>query len=261
MDQETVLQWFCSDVDFCVTKVLKQHWYKSKYSYLNNPRPDFGLLLLVSGRVSYVTEHGTVSAGAGNLVFLPKHSRYKAVFSDEADDYLICFDSDEDRFLSCAPMILFESVDLACVEKFHRLSEENRYIVRTQLYNKGSFLLLLDSIVESAKDKSDGHSNIVKTACELLQRNEKITIEQIAKKCAVSTSLLRQLFIEKLGISPTRYRMNMKMKQAMYLIESTNMTVSEIAEYLSFFDTAHFCKVFRAYTGMTPTQYAKSKSI
>ena len=86
-------------------------------------------------------------------------------------------------------------------------------------------------------------------------------IEQIAKECAVSTSLLRRLFIEKFQIPPIQYRMNMKMKRAMYLIESTNMTVSEIAESLSFFDAAYFCKVFRAYTGMTPTQYAKSKRI
>ncbi|MBR6603454.1 MAG: helix-turn-helix transcriptional regulator [Clostridia bacterium] len=261
MDKENVLRWFCSDVDFRVTKVLKQHWYKSKYSYLNHPRPDFGLLLLVSGSVSFETEHGAVSVCAGNLVFLPKHSRYEAVFSNEADDYLICFDADDDRFLSCTPMILFEAVDLACYEKFRILSDENRYTVRTQLYNKGSFLLLLNSIAELTENGGDEHSNIVKRACELLQKNEKITIEQIAKKCAVSTSLLRQSFLEKLGISPIQYRTEMKMRQAAYLIESTNMTVSEIAEYLSFFDAAYFCKVFRSHTGMTPTQYAKSKRI
>lgn len=261
MEKEKLPQWFCSGVDFRVTKVLKQHWYKNKYSYLNHPRPDFGLLLLVSGSVSFVTEHRTVPACAGDLVFLPKHSRYEAVFSDEADDYLICFDADDDRFLSCSPMILSESVDLACYEKFRILSDENRYTARTQLYNKGSFLLLLDSIVESTKNDMDEHNNIVKCACELLQKKNKLTMEQIAKKCAVSTSLLRQIFIENLGISPIRYRMNMKMKQAMYLIESTNMTVSEIAEYLSFFDAAYFCKVFRSHTGMTPTQYAKSKRI
>ena len=261
MDQETVLQWFCSNIDFRVTKVLKQHWYKSKYSYLDNPRPDYGLMLLVRGNVDFLTANGTISAGAGNLVLLSKNSRYEAVFSDEADDYLICFDTNEDRFLSCVPMILSESVDFVCYEKFCILSDENRYISRTPLYNKGSFLLLLDSIAESVKVGSDVHNNVVKAACELLQKNEKITVEQIAKKCAVSTSLLRQLFIEKLGTSPTRYRMNVKMRQAMYLIESTNMTVSEIAEHLLFFDAAYFCKVFRSHTGMTPTQYAKSKRI
>lgn len=135
------------------------------------------------------------------------------------------------------------------------------YTTRTQLYNKGSFLLLLDSIVEFVKNDSDEHNNIVKRACELLQKNEKLTVEQIAKKCAVSASLLRQLFAKKFGISPIQYRMNIKMRQAMYLIESTDMTVSEIAEHLSFFDAAYFCKVFRAHTGMTPKQYANGKRL
>ena len=261
MDQEALLRWFCTNADFRVTKVLKQHWYESKYSYLNNPRPDFGLLLLESGNVSFVTECGTVSAQSGNLVFLSKNSCYDAVFSDEVDNYLICFDTDDERFLSCSPMILSESVDLICYERFRRLSDEYRFTVPTQLYSKGSFLLLLDSIIESVRNYRDEHNNIVKHACELLQKNEKLTVEQIAKKCAVSASLLRQLFIKKLGVSPTRYRTNIRIKQAMYLIESTNMSISEIAQTLSFFDTAYFCKVFRSHTGMTPKQYARSKRI
>ena len=261
MDKEKVLRWLGSDVDFHVTKVLKQHWYKQKYSYLNTPRPDFGLMLLVSGSIDFITEHGTISARTGNLVFLSKHSRYEAVFSDEVDDYLICFDADEEGGLPFAPMILSECTNLACFDIIRVLSDENIYGTRTQLYNKGRFLLLLDSILESIEDESDAHSYIVKHACDLLQKNEKLTIEQIAKKCAISTSLLRRIFTEKLGVSPVKYRMDMKLRRAMYLIESTNMTVSEIAEYLSFFDAAYFCKLFRAHTGMTPTQYAKSKRI
>ena len=261
MDKENVLQWFCNDTDPRVTKVLKQHWYKSKYSYLDSPRPDYGLMLLISGNVDFLTENGTVSARAGNLVFLSKNSRYEAVFSAEAEDYLICFDTDTDVFSSLAPMILCESIDLGCFEKIRLLSDENIYTSRTELYNKGSFLLILDSIVEASKYENDKYSSIVKLACDYLQKSEKLSIEQIAKKCAVSTSFLRRLFIEKLGTSPTRYRIDMKLRRAMYLIESTNMTVGEIAESLSFFDAAYFCKVFRAHTGMTPGQYAQSKRI
>jgi AraC-like DNA-binding protein len=44
-------------------------------------------------------------------------------------------------------------------------------------------------------------------------------------------------------------------------LDNREMTVSEIAASLSFFDAAYFCKVFRAHTGMTPTQYARSKRI
>jgi AraC-like DNA-binding protein len=261
MEKEAVLRWLGSGVDFRVTKVLKQHWYKRRYSYLNAPRPDFGLMLLVRGSVDFLTEHTTVSARAGNLVFLSKHSRYEAVFSNEAEDYLICFDADEGSILPSSPMILSQAVDLACFEKIRILSDENRYTTRTQLYNKGAFLLLLDRIVESARNENDEHGNIVKLACELLQKNDPLSIEQIAKECAVSTSLLRQLFVKRLGLSPIQYRTDIKLRRAMYLMEATNMTVSEIAQTLSFFDAAYFCKVFRAHTGMTPTQYAKSKRI
>ena len=44
------------------------------------------------------------------------------------------------------------------------LSEENIYTVRTQLYNKGAFLLILDSIVEAAKVENDSYCNMVKIA-------------------------------------------------------------------------------------------------
>lgn len=261
MDKESVLHWFGSGVDFHVTKVLKQHWYHRKYSYLDAPRPDFGLMLLVRGSVDFLTEHTTVSARAGNLVFLSKHSRYEAVFSDAVEDYLICFDADVRDIPPSPPMILAETVDLSVFEKIRALSDENSFTLRPYLYNKGSFLLILNSIMESVRAESDEHGNIVKAACALLQKNDQITVEQLAKECAISTSLLRRLFAERLGMSPVQYRTDIKIRRAMYLLETTDMTVNEIAEALSFFDAAYFCKVFRAHTGMTPTQYAKSKRI
>ena len=79
-------------MNFSVRKALKQYWNKSKYSYLTTPRPDFGLMLILSGSVDFVTEAGTVSARAGNAIFLPKHSHYEAHFGGDVEDYLVCFD-------------------------------------------------------------------------------------------------------------------------------------------------------------------------
>ncbi len=259
MNKEMVLQFFSSDVDFRVTKVLKQHWHKSKFSYLSSPRPDYGLMLLSRGSVDFLTASGTVSAHSGNLVFLSKNSRYEAVFAGEADNYLICFDADFNMFLPSDPIVLIKNTDLACFEKIRVLVEENRRTERSKLYNKGAFFLLLDSVAEAAGNEGNNHSDIIKYACELMQKDPKLSIEQIAKECAVSTSLFRQVFIKKIGVSPRRYRMDMKLKQAIYLIESTDMTIGEIAESLSFFDTAYFCKVFKAHIGMTPKEYAKNK--
>ena len=56
MNKEKVLQWLCSNVDFYITKAIKQRWYKTKYSYLIEPRPDFGLLFIKSGSVDFLPE-------------------------------------------------------------------------------------------------------------------------------------------------------------------------------------------------------------
>lgn len=261
MNKEKILQWLGSNIDFCIIKAVKQHWYKRKYSYLTEPRPDFGLLLVESGSVDFFTEKGTLSAGAGNLVFLPQGSHYEAIFADRAEDFLVCFKADVAYDFALEPMILLDRSPASCAEIMRFISEKNKHEKQTKLYNKGLFYLLLDSILANIEEKYDEHSLIVKRAGELIQKNTGASIESVARECAVSGSALRQMFIEKTGISPVRYRTNIRLRQAMYLIESTDLSLNEIAESLSFFDAAYFCKVFKAHTGMTPKEYAKNKKL
>ncbi|MBO5938381.1 MAG: AraC family transcriptional regulator [Clostridia bacterium] len=261
MNKETVLAWLDSDVNFKVTKMLKQHWEQRKYSYMSQGRPDFGLMLLLRGNVDFVTEDGTISARAGNVIFLPKNSRYEAIFRDKADDYLICFDACESDLFDRTPMILSTRASLFCVEQFRVLAEENIYNFHTNARNRGQFYLLLNSIITDEAEQNDEQAQIIKRACELLVTSDQSTVDEIAKECAVSASTLRKMFKQKLGSSPTQYRTNMKLRKALYFIESTSLTVNEIAEQLNFFDAAYFCKVFRERFGMSPKQYAKTKKL
>lgn len=41
------------------------------------------------------------------------------------------------------------------------------------------------------------------------------------------------------------------------LLESTSLSIKNIAETLHYEDTSHLCKVFRRYTGMSPVEYRK----
>lgn len=41
------------------------------------------------------------------------------------------------------------------------------------------------------------------------------------------------------------------------LLESTSLSIKNIAERLHYEDTSHLCKVFRRYTGMSPVEYRK----
>ena len=72
---------------------------------------------------------------------------------------------------------------------------------------------------------------------------------------------LRSAFTTAYGCSPLQYRMQSKISRAKYLLESTDLSVYDIAEQLRFYDEAYFCKMFRKYTGCSPKKYLQNKSI
>ena len=261
MQSKEILEWLNTDTDFYTTKILKQHWKESKYSYRTAPRPDFGMLLVMKGSIDFITDGEVLTARAGNLVFLPKHSRYEAVFTDEVDDLLVSFDTKGKELLMDAPIVLSERTPLSCVERFRALVEGHFYKELTWLQKKGLFYLLLDAVITDAEAQANEHRHLIDQAKALLQDASEPSIGEIAKRCAVSESGLRQIFKEQTGLTPTQYRTDIKLKKAIYLLESTDLTVSEITEHLHFFDAAYFCKVFRSRVGITPKQYVKNKKI
>ena len=259
--RESILGKLSQAEEIKVTKVLRQHWNQTAYSYLERPRPDFGFMLILKGTVEFRMSGELLSARAGNLIFLPKGCLYVANFLGEVDDDLICFDFDGGDFSISAPMILYETAPFSCMSRFQALIEEEYAEGHTRLSRLGGFYLLLDAIVEGRDSENGEEERTVSRARELLQKGGEESIGEIAKACAISESGLRRLFRQRTGLSPTEYRMRMKIRQAQYLLDSTELTVEQIAERLGFFDAAYFCKVFRARVGETPRQYANGKKL
>ncbi|MBR2387220.1 MAG: helix-turn-helix transcriptional regulator [Clostridia bacterium] len=261
MIEQEILSFLKSNAEFFISKILKQHWKESKYSYINLPRPDYGLMLVLKGSVTFVTEKEILTASAGNFVFLPKNSRYEAAFVNETDDYLVSFDSSTSSLLLDAPVKLMQNTPFSCVEIFSELISENYFETGSNLKIKGLFYMLLDSVANNTEYETNGHRRLVNRVCELLREHNERPMGEIAKECSVSESGLRSIFKQELGITPTQYRTSIKIRQAEYLLEATDMSVAEIAEQLGFFDAAYFCKVFKEQMGVTPKQYSQNKKI
>ena len=121
--------------------------------------------------------------------------------------------------------------------------------------------MLLDSVANNTEYETNGHRRIVNRVCQILREHNERPMGEIAKECSVSESGLRSIFKQELGITPTQYRTSIKIRQAEYLLEATDMSVAEIAEQLGFFDAAYFCKVFKEQMGVTPKQYSQNKKI
>lgn len=79
-----------------------------------------------------------------------------------------------------------------------------------------------------------------------------------ATRLNISVSRFNHLFKECIGLSPYAYYLNLRIKNAAGLLETTNYKIKEIAAMCGFEDPLYFAQVFRRIKGITPTQYRKN---
>lgn len=102
---------------------------------------------------------------------------------------------------------------------------------------------------------------VIKMAKEYINQHfcESISLSEVADYCNVNSSYLSNLFHKQLGISYSKYLMQIRMERAAaYLKDSPETKIYEIGEKLGFVSTKHFISVFKKYYGVSPTTYQKT---
>lgn len=101
------------------------------------------------------------------------------------------------------------------------------------------------------------HTDVVKAQRYVMRHlDKKITMEEVAGTLHLNTSYFSRLFKKETGENFSRYVMKMKMERAKDYLRTTNKTVEEISLLLGYENKGYFLKLFKLYTGMTPSQYA-----
>lgn len=90
--------------------------------------------------------------------------------------------------------------------------------------------------------------------------NEPITRQQLAGYVHLNPAYLSRLFKRKMGESITDYILNVRMSFAKDLILSTDMSISDIAKKLGYFNFSYFSKMFRRVYQASPQQF-RQKSV
>ena len=89
--------------------------------------------------------------------------------------------------------------------------------------------------------------------------SQDISIQDIADKLGVHRSYLSSIFKDFHKISPKEYLLEVRMKRAKELLETTNQPIKIIAYSVGYLDPLHFSKAFRQYYDCSPSQYRTSK--
>ena len=247
---------FTSDVNLDNIVAAQQSWASgAKFSRLERPRRSHGLFLLPDYPALYELTDGTwFRANPGDVLLLPKGARY-----------VTTFESPEGK-LSHPLMINFRLTDangqeIPLGDRVLRLCRDNGTL--QSLFTAASQLYLnaapskLKSSVFSLMGELFPIADTDECCIAYIGRHytDKLSIPELARRCAVSETVYRKRFRQLTGVAPVQYINRLKIEKACQMLKSGDISPGQISDFLNFYSLPYFYKVFKAHTGLTPHQY------
>lgn len=92
---------------------------------------------------------------------------------------------------------------------------------------------------------------------EYIQKNysQRIEVNQLAKTYYTTASHIARVFKKNMGVSVIAYLHGVRMKNAIVMLENTDLGIKEVAESCGYENLNNFYKYFKQATGHTPAAY------
>ena len=129
-------------------------------------------------------------------------------------------------------------------------------------FNQNAFLLarLWDLFVLLLENKPQNTDYIEKALNCINSEYMTLTIENLAKRLNLNRSYFSTLFKKRVGISPEKYLLNLRMSIAASLMTEQGKSVSVAANSVGYPNLFNFSKMFKRHYGLSPTAYIKQNS-
>lgn len=117
--------------------------------------------------------------------------------------------------------------------------------------------------IMSHKERRDV-SPLINAALDYLNENyadHDQALNLLADRLNVSPNYLCLKFKEETGINYTKYLNSLRVKHAKELLTDVRLKVYMVSDMVGFDDTRYFSRIFRSYTGYTPTEYQKKEAV
>ncbi|NVF11161.1 response regulator [Anaerococcus sp. AGMB00486] len=149
---------------------------------------------------------------------------------------------------------LLKPIDIEELNK-SLITAKNIYEMRKSFINQEDNIDIL-KIEKNENKKSD----IALEMIAYIEKNygEKISISDLEKKLNYSESMLNKKFKEYTSITFNDYLNRVRIKEAIKLLENTELMIIDIAFLCGFSNQKYFSKVFKKFVGISPGKYNKN---
>lgn len=225
------------------------------------------LALIFEGKIRYTIDHHSVIGQKGELLYIPRgtlrasenvegpHKKITVLFQYEKKDPLESSFLGKSRFSKCK-IRNFEYIR----HRFEKLYLETVGDSPYQEQVAQGILLELTGLI--ARELEQAEVAPMKLRLSLQLQNylldhyrEPIQIEQLATHINRSANYTTTLFREVTGMSPIQYIHQLRIKEACNLLNHTDLSITEIAEYLGYYDHSYFFRTFKKLISLSPSDY------
>lgn len=227
-----------------------------------------GLCYAISGEAIYKFSTGEKHVfREGDVYYLPESLAYVAYSQGEyvhlAVNFSLCepiacdlLPSDRITVLRSAGTKRYEADFRALVDIWNR--KELGYSVRAL---GCAYSIMADFLSELGERRSAtvGVRRLM-PAKEYVDRRytEPISLAQLASLCGMSETNFRREFLKAFRQTPMQYRDALRIRRSKELLSSGFYGVGEVADAVGIDNLGYFCRFFKRWVGMTPSDYAKT---
>ena len=88
-----------------------------------------------------------------------------------------------------------------------------------------------------------------------------LTLKKLSDEHYYHFNYISQTFKEIMGVPFVKYITSVRIKKAQTLLETTNLSIAQVADAVGFKDSSYFEKVFKKIKQITPTKYRDLYSV
>ena len=222
-------------------------------------RAHWAIILKYEGETEYISCGKRYISNMDNPVILPMGCSYTWKCIKPGHFYTMEFESS----LSCSGVLSFSVKD---GKRLLSIFKEIEYkMLLKQNFCKPECMAAAYTIIAHLEKSlvkkyvPGNKQNKLSAAIEYIVKNynTKITNDFLASLAGCSTVYFRKLFYEVCGTSPIKYITDLRISKAKEMLSSDYSSIGNIALTLGYSNIYDFSRAFKAYTGVSPTEYAR----
>ncbi|WP_028612823.1 helix-turn-helix domain-containing protein [Paenibacillus harenae] len=231
----------------------------------------FHLALVTYGKCVYWVKKEKVILEKGDLLLLPGHVPYygKSIPTVLHTKYVVNFRAAAEAALPVLQLQEPLKQKLGCYE----VIQERLRGILTQWKERPSYFeqmaqaLLTEALIYLNQERDRGvipseKHRRVESMKQYIQTHYRgrVTKEDLGDVIKTTPNYAATLFKTVTNQTISEYVHNQRMKTAVYMLTESQLTISEIADYLGYNDVSYFHRIFKRSTGSSPSDYLHERS-